>query len=444
MRVRLGALVENVRSSLFLVPMLGVVAGIVLGLVTISLDSGFDQSSDLPLGLSSTVESARAVLTTIAGATITVAGIAFSVSLLVIQLGSSQYSPRVVHTLFRDPFNKRVMGLVLGTFTYCLVVLRSVRSAIDQGDSPVIPSVSVSIAVLLGIAAVLAIVAFINHSAHSMDISEILEQVSNESIEQFRSDWSDDASGLIAEHADTVPPELPSSSAQEIRFDRTGWVQQVNTAALVRCAPPGGTVWLDTTPGRYAIIGVAFCTISPPPPEDEVEEIERAVRSAVGIGETRTMQQDAAYGLRQLVDVALKALSPGINDPTTAQDAIFHATAVLGEALRRRPPPSICTGQDGRQLVLLQQPTHAELVKLTFDEIRRAAASQPTVCIYALEALDLLHASLRSTGFQDRISPLADEARLVVEGCEAADLLPSDLEVVRSAYRKRFDSADPG
>ena len=95
--------------------------------------------ADLPLGFTSTVESARTLLGVIAGATISFAGIAFSVSLLIIQLASSQYSPRVVHTLFRDPFNKRVMALVVGTFTYCVVVLRSVRSALDPGGDPVDP-----------------------------------------------------------------------------------------------------------------------------------------------------------------------------------------------------------------------------------------------------------------------------------------------------------------
>ena len=174
MRLRLSALGEKMKASLFLVPMASVVAAIVFGQLSVYVDSRLDRgSTDLAFGLSSTVDSARAVLTTIAGATITFAGIAFSVSLLIIQLGSSQYSPRVIHTLFRDPFNRRVMGLVVGTFTYCLIVLRSVRSALEESGSPVIPNLSVTIAVLLGIAAILAIVAFINHSAHTMDISEI-------------------------------------------------------------------------------------------------------------------------------------------------------------------------------------------------------------------------------------------------------------------------------
>ncbi|MGI8984050.1 MAG: DUF2254 domain-containing protein [Acidimicrobiales bacterium] len=436
MRVRISALAETIRQSLFLVPMAGVLAGIVLGQLSILLDTQLEQGTpgtpDLPLGLTSTVESARAVLTTIAGATVTVAGIAFSVSLLVIQLGSSQYSPRVVHTLFRDPFNKRVMGVVLGTFTYCLVVLRSVRSAIEEGGTPVIPNLSVSIGLLLGIAAVLAIVAFINHSAHSMDISVVLGRVSRNAISEIHDQWLPDEPAS-AGSAHLPPAHLP---AHDVRFDRSGWVQQVDSERLLSCAPASGTIFLDILPGRYAIAGTRVCTISPPPAD--IDEAERVVLATIRIGETRTTQQDASYGLRMLVDVALKALSPGINDPTTAQDAIFHATAVLGEALRRYPPARVQAGEGGRRLVLQEQHTDDELVRLTFDEVRRAATTQPTVCIYLLEALALLRDALASAHLDDRAIALIEEARLVVRGCERADLLPEDIAQVRAAYDKRF------
>ena len=143
---------ERIRASLFLIPVVGVLLSIVVAAFTIWIDSRLDlQGGDVPLGVTSTVNSARAVLTTVAGATISFAAIAFSISLLIIQQASSQFSPRVVHTLFRDPFNKRVMGLVMGTFTYCLVVLRSVRASTEVGGDAIIPNLSVAMAVVLGI-----------------------------------------------------------------------------------------------------------------------------------------------------------------------------------------------------------------------------------------------------------------------------------------------------
>ncbi len=235
MNLRLSSLLERLRSSLFFVPMLAVIAAAVLGVVGLAVDRHVDTTLDsLPLGFTSTVESARTLLGVIAGATISFAGIAFSVSLLIIQLASSQYSPRVVHTLFRDPFNKRVMALVVGTFTYCVVVLRSVRSALDPGGDPVIPNISVAVAVVLGIATILAIVAFINHSAHAMDVSEILERIRREATEQIRAEWTLAEPDAIADEAVPPPPADPTTV---IRADRSGWVQQIDTARAARRPP---------------------------------------------------------------------------------------------------------------------------------------------------------------------------------------------------------------
>lgn len=434
MRLRLHSLAERLRASLFLVPMAAVVLAIGAGLGSVHIDSRFDENgSDLPLGLASTVESARALLSTIAGATITFAGIAFSVSLLVIQLASSQYSPRVVHTLFRDPFNRRVMGLVVGTFTYCVMVLRSVRSPLEEGSDPVIPNLSVSVAVALGITAVLAVIAFINHNAHAMDVSEILERVKREAMTLVRAEW---APIEDTEPPSPGPPAPVTEGGRCVRFDRSGWIQIIDNVSLLRCAPHGATIVVHTFAGRYAIEGSPFCTIAPVD-TDDMDPTDDDIRAAMAIGDTRTMQQDVSYGLRQLVDVALRALSPGVNDPTTAQDAILHATAVLAELIRRRPPGTI-RDDCGRTLVLAEAPDHVGLIRLTFEEVRRASAGSPTVCIYLLEALSLLTESVgRHLTVAARVE-IADQAHLVVAGSERSEPLAADLAAVRDAYRARF------
>lgn len=428
---------ERIRVSLFFVPLAGVLISLVGAAVTIWIDSRLDlQGADLPLGVTSTVDSARAVLSTVAGATMTFAAIAFSISLLIIQQASSQFSPRVVHTLFRDPFNKRVMALVMGTFTYCLVVLRSVRALGEPGGDVVIPNFSVAIAVVLGVATIISIAAFLNHSAHSMDVSEILDRIENEAIGHARREWK-------VSESDQPSPEpiaAPGHPAHILRFDRTGWVQQIDTDALLACLPDETTAWVHTYPGRYAIRGAPLCALSAAP--EHIEATEQAILDTVSTGDTRTMQQDISFGLRQMADVGLKALSTGINDPTTAQDTIFHSAAVLAELLRRDPPPRELSDEKDRRVVLVEQPNRDDLVRLAFSELRRAAATQPTVCIYLLEALHLLWEGLEADGLSSRTSVLVEQARLVVAGCEAANVLPADLEDVRSAYDKRF-AANP-
>jgi uncharacterized membrane protein len=435
MRLRISALAERLRSSLFFIPMLAVFFAAAFGFVSLAVDRNVDTvMAGLPIGFTSTVDSARTLLGVVAGATISFAGVAFSVSLLIIQLASSQYSPRVVHTLFRDPFNKRVMALVVGTFTYCVVVLRSVRSALDPGGEPVIPNLSVAVAVVLGIATILAIVAFINHSAHSMDVSEILQRIRREAVEQIRAEWTpaDPNSEPVV-----VPKTTATASSTVIRIDRSGWVQQIDTNALLDCAPDGATVTVETYAGRYAIEGTRFCSVSPAISDRQREKFEQAVLSAVAIGDTRTMQQDVSYGLRQLVDVALKALSPGINDPTTAQDAIFHTAAVLSELLRNDPPAAV-RSEHSATLVLTEQPTYDDLIHLAFDEVRRAGAGQPTVCEYLLVSIASLVESLEAVSLAERTVELRRQARLVAAGCGVTGLLDEDIDMVRRRYRDTF------
>jgi uncharacterized membrane protein len=182
--------------------------------------------------------------------------------------------------------------------------------------------------------------------------------------------------------------------------------------------------------------GAPLCALSGVP--EHIEATEHAILETVSTGNTRTMQQDISFGLRQMADVGLKALSTGINDPTTAQDSIFHSAAVLAELLRRDPPPREHSDERVRRVVLVEQPSGDDLVRLAFGELRRAAATQPTVCIYLLEALHLLREGLDASGLPSRTTVLVEEARLVVAGCEAADVLPADLADVRRAYDKRF------
>ncbi|CAN5549798.1 DUF2254 domain-containing protein [soil metagenome] len=436
MRIAFSALRDRLRGSFFFVPMLFVIGGAILGQISLELDARLTKSAvELPFILESTVDNARAVLSTVATATITFAGIAFSTSRLVIQLASSQFSPRVVHGLFRDPFNKRVMGIVVGTFAYCLVVLKSVRDALDGSGEAVVPNLSVALALLLGITAILATVAFINHSAHSMDVSELLHGVAENSLQSIEQNWP----GTDEPSAGTFE-DPPAVEGFRIYFQQNGWIQYVDNAALLAIPVPGGVVRLETAVGRYAVAGTPLATVWPVPEPDDRPQVEEAGRSAVYVGVNRTMQQDAGYGVRQLVDVGLRALSPGVNDPTTAQDAIFHMTGVLQQMLDRDCPARALGGSEGRRLLRPEAPDHEATVHLAFDELRLAARDQPTVGVYLLEALHLLIESRRSVTVP-AVDPLREQARLVLEGSEAADLLTRDRDRVRAAYESRFGQA---
>ncbi len=424
---------ERYRASLFAVPMTMVVAGIVMAQIGITVDGHLDvKPGDFPLGVTSTVQSARAVLSTIAGATITVAGIAFSVAILTIQLASSQFSPRVVGGLFRDQFNKRVIGIVAGTFAYCLVVLRSVRAPLEQQGSPVIPNISVTVGLVLGIVAILAIIAFINHSAHAISISEILDSVTGETlaaVDQSRAVFAGLEPSVLA-----LPDVLPDGPGFTVRFEKSGWIQFLDPTGLLKVTPVGSTVRLETAVGRYAVAGAPACTIWPVP--DDEEMVARGALHAISTGASRTIRQDEAFGIRQIVDVALKALSPGINDATTARDAIWHLATVLHRALSTAPPDADLS--DGhRRLVRTHVADHHELIALAYREVRAAAASMTTVCMTLVESIADLITSLEAPP-RAVVADLVEQARLVVVAARTAGPDPVDLAWLEQEYLHRF------
>jgi uncharacterized membrane protein len=439
-RPELVGLRERASGSLFLVPMAFVLAGTALAIALLAVDDALSDDVTLPITVASTAESARSVLSTVASATMAFAGIAFSVALLVVQMSSSQYSPRVIHGLFRDRFNKRVMGVVVGTFAYCLVVLRSVHGPLDSGADAAVPTVSVTAAVLLGIVTVLAVVAFIDHNAHRMDVSEILRDVTDSTKQRVEATWPAAGPDL----GEPLPPDVPTGSGDPVRALRDGWVQTVDTDALLDALAPGGTLRVDTAPGRYVVSETLIAALWPPPADPD--ETRRAVNRAIVVGNTRTLTEDPAYGLRQLVDVALRALSPGVNDPTTAQDAILHLAAVLRGMLERDPRPQAESGTEGRRVLLPELSSHRDLIELSFAELRRAAAPHPAVVVYLLEAIRLAGDGLDTQG--RRGAPLLDalraQAHLVLAEAERADLAPWDLEDVRRHHDRRFGHGSDG
>lgn len=451
---------ERARESLFLIPTTFAVSGVALAVVALAVDENLSGDVSLPLSVASTAASARSVLSTVASATMTFAGIAFSVVLLVFQMSSSQYSPRVIHGLLRDDFNKRIIGLVVGTFTYCLVTLRSVHGPVDGGPDAAVPTVSVSLAVVLGVVAVLAIIGFIDHNAHRMDVSRILDDATDSTRESAqRTSWPEelaidpsDLSGPSAAEADGRRTPAREVVTRLVPARRGGWVQQIDVEGLLRVIPPGATAEARTRPGRYAVTGSPLVEVHMcPPAEDggaddgdhDDDDFARSVADAVVIGPSRTITQDPAYGLRQVIDVALRALSPGVNDPTTAQDALFHLADALRAVLDVEPAPRTFGGDDGRRVVLWHR-SDAELVGLAFDELARSAASQPTVTGYLLAAIDTVmppedgtsrDQAVRRALLQQAENAVAESVRAGVAESEVARLEARLARMGRSGRR---------
>ncbi|MFP5224904.1 MAG: DUF2254 domain-containing protein [Actinomycetota bacterium] len=430
--IKIQARLEELRGSLFYVPSLFVIAAIGLAFGTLQLDRYIEaENLAIPDQLRATVDSARALLGTVASATITFAGVAFSVSLLMIQLASSQFSPRVLYGFFRDPFSKRVMGISIGTFTYCLLVLRAARTEAEPGGSAIVPTVSVLVAVFLGVIAVLAVIAFINHSAHSMEVGEIIRRISESTHDQIVRLCPERGKGKQG----VVEGPMPDEESIQIEAAKSGWIQNVDGSALIKLVRPGGIVRVDRGAGEFVTFGTPICTVWMP---TDREKLARKVREAVGIGRSRTMQQDIAFGFRQIVDIALRALSPGVNDPTTAVEAIVHLGPILRTLLLRDLPSRVRSDDEGRRVVRPQDMDHADFIALAFAQIRMSAATMPFVSESIIETLGMLVSEVEEAGLGHRAVPLRKQAELVLAGCERAAMFEDDVAQLR-ATAERLD-----
>lgn len=374
---------DDLRSSLWFLPALLVIGCVVLAVGMIALEAGGPSlAQDWPRLFGVGAEGARALLSTIAGSMITVAGVSFSITVVALALASTQYTSRVLGNFMRNRANQVVLGVFLGVFGYCLVVLRSIRSG---DDGYFVPAIAVLCGLLLAFVAIGFLVFFIHHIADSIQATSIISATAADTIAAL------DAAFPEAVEA-PAPGELPAALASAAWYPVTavssGYVQRLDRESLVELAVEHRRVIrMLRGLGEFVTRGEPLVELSPVAPDDD---ITAAVRRAYVIAKGRTTTQDPGFGIRQLVDVALKALSPGVNDTTTAVSCVDYLGAVLAHAMERRVgafPPR----WHGGELRLIPRGTSFEqLLAESFDQIRQCATGNVAVLLRQLEVLTLL------------------------------------------------------
>jgi uncharacterized membrane protein len=434
--VWLRALADAIRGNLILIPVLSVLAAIILAQITITIDN-HASAAELPPFFRGTVASTRALLGTIAGATITVTGLVFSLIVVALQLAASQFSPRALRLFFRSRFQQLAMGFMVGTFTYCLVVLHSIRSTPGTQGEQVVPSFSSAGALLLGILSVIAIVVYVDRTARGMRVGEIIRRIAEETLATIHHQYT---APRKAAPERPSPRDPPAGAWHIVRARHAGWILQAPPDALLGALPAGTTMRLEVRVGMFVTRDLPLCAISPPPAHPHLTE--RLIRLAIEISGQRSMQEDIEFGFWLLNDVALRALSPAVNVPNTARDVIAHLGLVLQAIFRHAPPPRIIAGSDGRSLERPHELTRADYVGLAFDQIRRLSATYPEVAIAILRTLALLRDEAQRASAEECLAPLGEQVRLLLAGCRAADLLPDDLQRIRETARDAGFASD--
>ncbi|MFO7962662.1 MAG: DUF2254 domain-containing protein [Desulfobacterales bacterium] len=386
---RLKQLWSILRSSFWFLPSLIVTGSIVLAVALIRVDStGSEQwLTHWPRLFGVGADGARGMLSTIAGSMITVVGVTFSMVLMTLALASSQYTSRILRNFMSDRVTQIVLGVFAGIFTYCLIVLRTIRGG---EDGVFVPGLAVSFSVVLAMGGIGVLIFFIHHISASIQAANIIASVADETMlvvdrlfpKKLGDGWVDD------DEAYPTPPPLPEHIWKAVPAKGNGYIQSVDNAALLRLACENKTiVRMEHAIGEFVVQGAALVSVALEKPPQK--EIIGALQAAYDIDRHRTVSQDAAFGIRQIVDIALKALSPGINDTTTAVICVDYLLAILAR-LAPRPIPSSHRYVEGELRIIAKSPNFESLLTYAFDQIRRSANGNVTILLRILEVLQIL------------------------------------------------------
>ena len=408
--VKVRQLIDLLQHRLSFIPGLYVIGAIVVVHVLLWIDRELGADA-LPEFLSTTVESARAVFAALAGGLITSVTLVLSMTLVAVQLASTQFSPRALRDWLGDRLLQHTVGLALGTTVFSLLALRSTRS-FDDGGVEVVPSLTVIVAVVCGGAALFAVVRTVDHITDSLRIGSVARRLADDTIGVVESTSTLEAgqhptAGPALSTGDPDAPDEPPrrpDGAGVIEASQAGWVQQVDVEHLLHHLPDDATGYVAVTLGSYVPRHAPLLWIDPAPADDD--PCRDTLPEAFALGDTRTMQQDVGFGVTQLTDIAVRALSPGVNDPGTASDVVVHLGNVM-LALWARPAAPPTRSRDDRTVVD-RQPGHEDHLRHAFDPIRRYGAGDPVVVATLLRTLRTLRDETVRRALPGPLEPIDD------------------------------------
>lgn len=432
---------SKVRGSFWFLPTLIVASSIALALGLIEADSSGSREwmENWPRLFGASAAGSREMLSTIAGSMMTVVGVTFSMTLMTLALASSQYTSRILRNFMRDRVTQIVLGIFAGVFTYSLIVLRTIRGG-EEGEF--IPSLSVAVSMVLAIGGIGALIYFIHHIAASIQASSIIASVAAETLVVVNRLFPEKPGhGPGNDDEDQSTPAIPEPVWQNVAAPKDGYIQSVDGDALVRLARKHETVVrMERGIGEFVVKESTLASVSLPVQPDK--KLVAAVQSAYSIGRYRTVEQDAGFGIRQIVDMALRALSPSSNDTTSAVMCVDYLAAILSR-LTVRDIPSSHRYEKSKLRMIALGPTFAVLVAESFDQIRCSADDNAVLLIRLLDALETID---RFTTCESRRQVLREQMQYNAEVADRTIKSPqarTRFENRLAQVRRGFEAAPP-
>ena len=351
---------------------------------------------------------AQTILAVIASSIMTVVSIVFAILLMTLTLASTQFSPRILVSFVRDRTTQWTLGIFLGTFSYCMAALPAVRST----PRPFVPVATVLTAMLLALLCVGWLIFFINHISRSISVNHIVDRIAGETERVI-----DELMPYPRGHYEPPEHAAPFLKARErlLVSAKSGYIRFVDVPYLVECAKSYGVqIVLQRRVGQFVPAGVPVMQVFEA--GRVTPEREARLLSAFDIGAARTMQQDVEFGVIQIVDIALRAISPAVNDPTTAINCIDQLSRMLIYWTSRAPPQAYLHGPPHVLRVAVPWIGFDGLLDTAFEQIRHYSQSDVAVSMRLIRAFDDMVVAGSPPREQQS---LIRRARRVVEGCEA-------------------------
>lgn len=434
----------DLNSSLWFLPALIVAGSIVLALVLVEFDKqiGGNWISGYPRLFGVEPAGSRDMLGAVAGSMITVAGIVFSIVIVALSLASTQYTPRILRNFMRDQINQVVLGVFVGIFTYCIVVLRTIRGG-DEAHV-FVPSIAVMTGVLFALVGIGFLIYFIHHIAVSIQASSIVAAVYKEAIEVvdelFPHHLGENAP---AEEIENLKDFSANSNWQTIRSTESGYIQNIDIEKLLDFTRErDAIVKMEHGIGEFVVAGAPLVSVTNATKTngekfDVGKETTDKLNDIYSIDNFRTIDQDVAFGIRQIVDIIMKALSPGVNDTTTAVISIDYITAICSH-LAAHLFPSCFRFINGRLHVITKSPSFEDLIDLAFNQTRQNATNNVAVILRVLHALEQIARRIEDgTDLHNEQMNLSPETKQ-----ERLEVVRRHLQMMIDAAREAVESKD--
>jgi uncharacterized membrane protein len=424
---------EALRTTFWLVPTLLVFVAVLLFLVTFEIDwAVFHKHLSLPFWIvTGGADAGRQVLIAIAAAVITVVGVVFSITIVALTLASQQFGPRMMRNFVRDVGNQVTLGVFVSTFVYAILTLVAITS---DSNGTFVPHLSITVSEALMMVDLAVLIYFINHIAQSIQLPEVIAGIARDLVRaidaEFPANLSEDRPVPVGVGKSLAELQgLIDDRGGLVAADASGYLQFVGYAQLVEIAArTDSVIRLEHRPGHFVVAGGPLATVWP---RGAAGQVALALAKAHVTGPHRTLMQDPVFAIDQLVEIAIRALSPAVNDTFTALTCIDWLAAGLSRVSSRKLAEGVYRDREGRIRLIESDPSYGRMVNRAFDKVRQSAGGMPAVIIRMIDALATIE---NETNSPEQRQLLLRQAEAIVRNAERSVPEPNDLRDVRRRY----------